>query len=87
MKELFQKLLNCFRYGNRPFYGVERGNQYAPILNEYNGWIQVGNHLSLTCELLNPFSGPPSWGVVEGFCTDDHNQVTFAKDIQFFYQV
>ncbi|CAK8692088.1 unnamed protein product [Clavelina lepadiformis] len=55
-------------YSNRPFFGVELGNYYSPVLDEYNDWVQVGNLAGQTCQEHNSAFGPPEWGLLNEPC-------------------
>ncbi|XP_039254750.2 uncharacterized protein LOC120331691 [Styela clava] len=54
--------------GSRPFYGVMQGDQWAPVLDEYNDWIQIGRGNVETCGRHNRIHGPPQWGTLEKNC-------------------
>lgn len=34
----------CEHTGARPFYGVQENDQWTPINDEFNDWLQVGCH-------------------------------------------
>ncbi|XP_077970626.1 uncharacterized protein LOC120328336 isoform X2 [Styela clava] len=61
----------------RPFYGVEKGDQWTPVIEEYNEWVQIGQEKGQTCQRHNTLNGPPEWGTLEGNC--GNNACSFKK--------
>ncbi|XP_078493515.1 uncharacterized protein LOC100176392 isoform X1 [Ciona intestinalis] len=56
-----------------PIIGVQQGDQWAPIRDSYNNWVELGNDNSDTpgrvCWNHNDHYGPPDWGTITGPCT------------------
>ncbi|CAB9504894.1 TECPR [Seminavis robusta] len=50
-----------------PYFGVQSGEQWAPVSDDINAWVQVGVHPAgqgITCQLYRDvFNHAPSWGV------------------------
>ncbi|CAB9518221.1 Similarities with uniprot P08640 Saccharomyces cerevisiae YIR019c STA1 [Seminavis robusta] len=49
-----------------PYFGIQDGDQWTPVSDYRNGWIQVGSHpVVSTCSLHRETYGDPDWGLDE----------------------
>ncbi|CAB9509704.1 Cupin superfamily protein [Seminavis robusta] len=47
-----------------PYFGIQDGDQWVPVSDYHNGWIQVGSHpVVSTCSLYRDTYGDPDWGL------------------------
>ncbi|CAB9506250.1 Similarities with uniprot P08640 Saccharomyces cerevisiae YIR019c STA1 (Partial), partial [Seminavis robusta] len=47
-----------------PYFGIQDGDQWTPVSDYHNGWIQVGSHpVVSTCSLHRDTYGDPDWGL------------------------